>query len=59
MPNPILVLFPTAEQLLEASELELEQAVLLRVVDYCADPLHRMITRDVVSNEFFEFGGYE
>jgi hypothetical protein len=59
MTNSILTQFPTAERLLEALDVELERAVLLRVVEYCADQMHPWTTRDVVSNELFERDGYE
>ena len=51
MPNAILTLFPTAD----ATDVELERAVLQQVIEYCADPLHRMITRDAVINDLFPF----
>ena len=59
MANAILTLFPTADRLLEAKEIEIERAVLVRVVEFCADPMHPMVTRDTVNNALFELGGYE
>jgi hypothetical protein len=57
--NSILILFPTADRLLEATEVEIERAVLLRVVECYADPVRRMVARDGVSVELFERGGYD
>jgi len=57
--NVVLSLFPTPDSLLESTDVERERAVLLRVVEYCRDPMHPMLTRDVVENELFERGGYE
>jgi hypothetical protein len=57
--NAILTLFSTADSLLEATDVELERAVLLRVVEYCRDSMHPWTTRDNVSNELFERGAYE
>ncbi len=58
MANAILALFPTADRLLEAIEIEIERAVLMRVVEFCADSTHPMVTRDSVYNQLFERGGY-
>jgi Protein of unknown function (Hypoth_ymh) len=46
-------LFPTADRLLEASEVEIERAVLRRVVEVTDDPMRRMIGRDSVATELF------
>jgi hypothetical protein len=53
LPNAILTLFPTADRLLEATDVELERAVLLRVLEICAEPMRRMVTRDAVIIELF------
>jgi hypothetical protein len=57
--NIILTLFPTADRLLEATDVEIERAVLLHVVESCADPMRRMVARDGVKIELFERGGYD
>lgn len=59
MTNSILTLFPTADQFLQALDVERERVVLLRVVEYCADSMHPWTTREVVSNELFDRNGYE
>jgi Protein of unknown function (Hypoth_ymh) len=59
MSNSILTLFPTADQLLRASDIELERALLRRVVAISDDPMRRMITRDSAAVELFGSGGYE
>jgi hypothetical protein len=61
MNNSLLRLFPTADQLLQASELELEleRAFLHEITAVCADPTRRMTTRDGVGVELFGFGGYD
>src|ERR1700674_5321479 len=46
-------LFPTADRLVEASEVEIERAVLRRVVEVTDDPMRRMIGRDSVATELF------
>jgi hypothetical protein len=57
--NVILTLFPTAERLIEATDIEIERAVLLRVAECSADPMRRMAARDSVTIELFERGGYD
>jgi hypothetical protein len=57
--NVILFLFPTADRLIEATDVEIERAVLFRVVECCADPTRRMVARDGVNIELFERGGYD
>lgn len=59
MANVILTLFPSADQLLEAIDVEIERAGLLRVVQCCADPMHRMVTGDGLSIELFDRDGYD
>ena len=53
------LLFPTAELLIEATDIEIERVVLLRVAECCADPMRRMVARDSVTIELFERGGYD
>jgi hypothetical protein len=50
LPNVILTLFPAADRLLESTDVELERAVLLRVVECCAEPTR---TRRVRRCELF------
>jgi Protein of unknown function (Hypoth_ymh) len=57
--NVILTLFPTADRLIEATDVEIERAVLLRVAECCADPMRCMVARDGVTIELFERGGYD
>jgi hypothetical protein len=56
--NTILSLFPTADRLLEAPDVEIERALLGRIVEICDDQTRRMTTREVVVNELFDRGGY-
>jgi len=51
--NSILDLFPTADRLLEASEVEIEGALLRRVMEVTDDPMRRMTTRDSIATELF------
>lgn len=37
---------------------EVERALLRQVVEYCADALHPMVTRDSISNGLFDANGY-
>jgi hypothetical protein len=57
--NAILTLFPTAERLLKAPDVELDRALLRRVTEICDDPIRRMATRESISLELFDRGGYE
>jgi hypothetical protein len=60
MSGPILLqLFPTADQLLQASEIERERALLDHVAAVCADPARRMATREGVATELYGRGGYD
>jgi uncharacterized protein (TIGR02391 family) len=56
--NAILTHYPKVELLLAAPDLELERVLLRHVVEYCADGMHPMVTRDSISNALFETGGY-
>lgn len=58
MPNSIITLFATPEALLDATDIEIERA-LLRVYQECTDDqMRRMTTAQVVSHELFAMGGY-
>ena len=61
MANVILTLLPTAELLIEATDIEIGPglSLLLRVAECCADPMRRMVARDSVTIELFERGGYD
>jgi hypothetical protein len=56
--NAILVEYPSVEKLLAASELDVERLLLRHIVDYCADGMHPMVTRDSISNGLFDTNGY-
>jgi uncharacterized protein (TIGR02391 family) len=56
--NAIIAQYPTAEQLQAAPVREIERILLRYVVEYCADGMHPMVTRDAVSNGLFETNGY-
>jgi Protein of unknown function (Hypoth_ymh) len=62
MPNPfvntIIAHYPSIEQLRAAPELEIERTLLHCVVEYCADGMHPMITRDAIPTLLLEAGGY-
>lgn len=58
MTNSIMALFPTADLLLKATDIEIEQAVLRVFLERTDDPLRRMTTAQVVANELFERDGY-
>lgn len=58
MGNIIIELFPTADRFLEALDVERERAILRRIVEYCADQMHPMITRAALCNQLYETGGY-
>jgi uncharacterized protein (TIGR02391 family) len=54
----IIAQYPTASQLISAPGLEVERVLLRYIVEYCADGLHPMVTRDGISNGLFETNGY-
>jgi uncharacterized protein (TIGR02391 family) len=56
--NAITIHYPTAEQLLAAPAHEIERVLLSHVVEYCADGMHPMVTRDSISSGLFEANGY-
>jgi uncharacterized protein (TIGR02391 family) len=56
--NVIIAHFPTIAQLRSAPTLEVERVLLRAVVEYCADGMHPMITRDTVPTLLLEPGGY-
>jgi hypothetical protein len=58
LPNSIITLFPTPEALLDATEIEIERAVLRVYQERAEDQLRRMTTAQAISNELFETGGY-
>lgn len=62
MPNPfvnvIIAHYPTIEQLRVAPELEVERVLLRTVIEYCADGMHPMLTRDAIPTLLLEPGGY-
>ena len=62
MPNPfvnaIITHYPTIEQLRVAPELEVERVLLRTVIEYCADGMHPMVTRDSIPTLLLEPGGY-
>jgi hypothetical protein len=58
LPNSIITLFPTPEALLDATEIEIERAVLRVYQERADDQLRRMTTAQAISNELFETGGY-
>jgi uncharacterized protein (TIGR02391 family) len=62
MPNPfistILALYPSIEQLRAAPELEIERNLLRCIVEYCANGMHPMITRDAIPTLLLEADGY-
>ena len=58
MPNSIFSLFPTPNELLAASEIDVERAVLRVYQERTDDQLRRMTTAQAIANELFETGGY-
>jgi hypothetical protein len=60
MPNTFinLIITHTIEQLRRAPELEVERVLLRAVVEYCADGMHPMVTRDTIPPLLLEAGGY-
>ena len=56
--NNIVGSFLTADQLLEASEIEIERALLRYVVEFTSDKLHPMTTCGSVVTGLFGQGGY-
>ena len=60
MENIILSLFPTPDRLLEATEIELDRALLRYVAAATDDPMRAVgITRDGAVISLFERGGYD
>jgi Protein of unknown function (Hypoth_ymh) len=51
--------YATAERLVAAPSLELERVLLSQIVEYCADRLHPMVTRDSIANGLFDGNGYQ
>jgi hypothetical protein len=51
-------LFPSADLLQKAADLEVDRAVLRVYAERTDDPLRRMTTAQVIANELFERGGY-
>jgi hypothetical protein len=58
MPNSIVSLFPTPAALLDATEIEVERAVLRVYQERADDQLRRMTTAQAIAIELFETGGY-
>jgi hypothetical protein len=58
LPNSIITLFPTPDALLDATEVEVERAVLRVYQEYSDDQLRRMATAQAIANKLFETGGY-
>lgn len=58
MPSSIISLFPSADALLNATEIEAERAVLRVYQERTDDPMRRMTTAQSVADELFEIGGY-
>jgi uncharacterized protein (TIGR02391 family) len=56
--NIIIELFPTADRLLEATEVEVERVLLRLVIDVAKDQMRRWVTRDGIVIELFGRGGY-
>ena len=54
-----MTLFPTADLLVKASEIEVERALLRVFMERTDDPLRRMTTAQVVAYELFERDGYQ
>jgi hypothetical protein len=58
LPNSIITLFPTPAAFLDATDIEVERAVLRIYQKRSDDQLRRMTTAQAISNELFETGGY-
>src|SRR3974390_3545303 len=56
--NALIAQYPSPEQLLLAPSLEVERVLLRYIVEYCADGMHPMVTRDAISNGLFDADGY-
>jgi hypothetical protein len=56
--NAIIVQYPSAEQLISATPIDIERILLKHIVEYCADGMHPWATRDDVGARLFEPGGY-
>ena len=56
--NVIIAQYPAANQLIAAPSLEVERVLLRHIVEYCADGMHPMVTRDGISNGLFDTNGY-
>jgi uncharacterized protein (TIGR02391 family) len=56
--NVIIAHYPTIEQIRVAPELEVERVLLRAVVEYCADGMHPMVTRDAIPTLLLEADGY-
>jgi uncharacterized protein (TIGR02391 family) len=54
----LIAQYPSAEQLLAAPDLEVERVLLRHIIEYCADGMHPMVTRDSISNGLFDATGY-
>lgn len=63
MPEPAVKafvdLYPTADRLLAAPQVELERVLLDYCVKYCSDGMHPMLTREGVAAALLGWGGYE
>ena len=58
LPNAINVLFPTADALLGATELEVERAVLQVYQEHTNHQFRGMTTSQTIADQLFEIGGY-
>jgi uncharacterized protein (TIGR02391 family) len=56
--NAIIAQYSSAEQLVAAPVREVERILLRYIVEYCADGMHPMVTRDAISNGLFDTNGY-
>jgi len=56
--NAFIAQYPTIEQLRAAPDLEVERVMLRCILEYCADGMHPMLTRDAVPTLLLEPGGY-
>jgi hypothetical protein len=56
--NAIIAQYASAEQLLAAPDREVERVLLCHIVEYCANGMHPMATRDSISNGLFDANGY-
>jgi hypothetical protein len=57
LPNRINILFPTPEALLEATEIEVERAVLLVIYELIDSKLRTMVTAQSIADDLFATGG--